>query len=40
MQNPQEATTLWVWIATGLISLGTLAYFVMAWLTEYLLRAS
>jgi hypothetical protein len=40
MQHRREATPLWVWIAIGLISLSTLAYFVMVWLTEYLMRTS
>jgi hypothetical protein len=40
MENRREVTPLWVWIATGLISLGTLAYFVMVWIAEYLMRTS
>jgi hypothetical protein len=40
MQYRREATPLWVWIAIGLISLGTIAYLVMFWLAEYMMRGS
>ena len=39
-QYRRKSTPIFVWIAIGLISLGTLAYFVMVWLVEYVMRTS
>jgi hypothetical protein len=37
MRPLQESTPLWVWGTIGLMALCSLAYFVAAWLAEYLL---
>jgi hypothetical protein len=33
----QETTPLWVWLTVGLMALGSLAYFVVVFLAEYLM---
>jgi hypothetical protein len=33
----KETTPLWVWLSVGLLAIGTLAYFTMVYLVEYII---
>jgi hypothetical protein len=33
----RETTPLWVWLSVALLALGTLAYFAMVYLVEYII---
>jgi hypothetical protein len=33
----KETTPLWVWLAVGLLAIGTLAYFTIVYLVEYII---
>jgi hypothetical protein len=36
-QYARETTPLWVWLSVALLALGTLAYFAMVYLVEYII---
>ena len=33
----KETTPLWVWLSVGLLAIGTLAYFTIVYLVEYII---